>query len=192
MSDPSAPATRSLDGLEIPAPGTFHIDPSHTTVGFVARHLMVTKVRGRFSAFDGAVTIAQEPLDSSVEVSIETASVDTRDAGRDEHLRSADFFDVEQHPTIAFRSTGVEHRTGSEFVVHGELTVRDVTRPVDLAMTLDGVVTDPWGNERLAFTASAEVDREQWGLTWNQALETGGVLVSKKVRLEIEGQAVRQ
>lgn len=191
MSDTST-STRTFEGVEVPAPGTFQLDPSHTEVAFVARHLMVTKVRGRFSEFEGTITVAEEPLASGVEVTIQAGSVDTRDAGRDEHLRSADFFDVESNPAITFRSTGVEHRGGTDFTVHGELTVRDQTRPVDLAMTLEGVVTDPWGNERMAFTASTEVDREEWGLTWNQALETGGVLVGKKVRFEIDGQAVRQ
>lgn len=184
--------TRPFEGLDVPAPGTYAIDPSHTDVAFVARHLMVTKVRGRFSSFEGAVTIAEAPLASSVEVDIDAASIDSRDEERDGHLRSADFLDVEQFPRLSFRSTEVRHLGGERFEVAGELTVRDVTRPVTLEMELDGVVGDPWGGTRMAFSASTELDREDFGLTWNVALESGGVLVGKKVRIEIEGQAVRQ
>lgn len=188
----TSPATRSFEGVDVPAVGTYAIDPSHTDVGFVARHLMVTKVRGRFSDFEGTVTIAPDPLASSVEVAIQTASIDSRDGGRDEHLRSADFLDVEQYPELRFHSTGVRHVSGSRFAVDGTLTVRDVSRPVTLDMELDGVVGDPWGGQRMAFSASTELDREEFGLTWNVALESGGVLVGKKVKIEIEGQAIRQ
>src|SRR5690606_31967571 len=159
----------------------YAIDPSHTSVGFVAKHLMVTKVRGAFDELEGAITIAEEPLDSSVEVTLQAASVNTRSADRDAHLRSADFLDVEQHPTLSYRSTGVRHVEGSRFQLDGELTVKGVSRPLTLDMELDGVAKDPWGGQRMAFSAQAEVDREDWGLTWNVALETGGVLVSKKV-----------
>lgn len=187
----STTATRSFEGAEVPVAGTYHLDPTHTTVGFVAKHLMVTKVRGRFSDVDGTITIAEEPLASSVAVTMQSASVDTRSDDRDAHLRSADFLDVEQYPTLSFRSTAVRHVRGERFAVDGDLTIKDVTRPVTLDMELDGVVADPWGGSRLAFTARTEIDREDWGLTWNVALETGGVLVSKKIVIEIEGQAVR-
>lgn len=192
MSDTTTPTTRSFEGLAIPAPGTFVIDRSHSSIEFVARHLMVTKVRGRFDAFEGAITIADDPLASSVEVSIETASVNTGEAGRDEHLRSGDFFEAQAHPTMTFRSTAVRHVGGSDFEVDGELTIKGATRAITLPATFEGVAGDPWGGERVAFESTLEVDREEWGLTWNQALESGGVLVGKKVKLELSVQGVRQ
>jgi polyisoprenoid-binding protein YceI len=184
-------ATRTVDGLEVPAAGTYAIDASHTHVGFVARHLVVAKSRGEFGSFRGSVVIGDDPLASSVEVEIDMASVDTRDAGRDEHLRSPDFFSVEQYPTMTFRSTGVRAAKG-HFVVDGELTVRDVTRPVELTVKFEGGVTDPWGGRRAAFSASTEINREDFGLTWNQALESGGFVVGKHVTIEIEAEAVLQ
>lgn len=193
MTDLATPAsTRTWEGVDIPVAGTYALDPSHTSVGFVARHLMVTKVRGAFTEFEGTVTIADDPLASSVEVSIAAASFRTGDDGRDGHVRSADLLDVETHPTLTFRSTGVRHTKHDRFEVTGDLTIRDVTRSVVLDMTLDGVVGDPWGGTRLAFTAETEIDREDFGITWNVALESGGVLVGKKVKIELEGQAVRQ
>ena len=175
----------------LPATGTYGIDASHSHVGFKVRHLVVGKTRGRFAEVDATLTIAEDPLASSVEVSVPLASVDTRDAGRDEHLRGADFFDVEQHPVMTFRSTGVRPQ-GDEYLLDGELTVRGVTKPITLELTFDGTARDPWGGERAAFTAKGSVDREAFGLTWNQALETGGVLVGKKVDLEIEAEFVRK
>lgn len=192
MSDTTTPATRAFEGLTIPAPGTFVIDRSHSSVEFVARHLMVTKVRGRFDAFEGAITIAEDPLASGVEVAIEVASVNTGEAGRDEHLRSGDFFEAEAHPTLTFRSTAVRHVGGSDFEVDGELTIKGVTRALTLPATFEGVAGDPWGGERVAFESTLELDREEWGLTWNQALESGGVLVGKKVKVELSVQGVRQ
>jgi polyisoprenoid-binding protein YceI len=186
----TAPQTRTFEGVEIPTAGRYVIDASHTNVGFSAKHLMVSKVRGRFSDFDGAVTIADAPLDSSVEVTLQAASIDSRSEDRDGHLRSPDFLDVEQFPTLAFRSTAVRHTGGNEFAVDGELTIKGVSRPLTLEMTFEGVARDPWGGSRIGFSAETEIDREDWGLTWNVALETGGVLVSKKVKLEIEGEAV--
>jgi polyisoprenoid-binding protein YceI len=186
----TAPETRTFEGVQIPAAGRYVLDASHTNVGFSAKHLMVSKVRGRFGDFDGAVTIAEAPLDSSVEVTLQAASIDSRSEDRDGHLRSPDFLDVEQFPTLGFRSTAVHHRGGNEFAVEGELTIKGVSRPVTLDMELEGVARDPWGGSRIAFSAATEIDREDWGLTWNVALETGGVLVSRKVKLEIEGEAV--
>lgn len=186
-----AVASRTLEGIEVPAPGTWTIDPSHSTVGFSVRHLMVSKVRGRFGAFTGSIEIGERPEDSSVEVAIEAASIDTRDERRDAHLRSGDFLDAERHPALAFRSTGLRPTGGRRFHLDGALTIRGVTRPVTLEAELDAVGPDPWGGTRAGFTASTEIDREQWGLTWNQALETGGVLVGKQVRIEIEAQVVR-
>jgi polyisoprenoid-binding protein YceI len=182
---------RTVEGREVPAAGTYALDTSHSTVEFVARHLMISKVRGRFADFSGEIVIADTPENSSVAVSIDTASVDTKDAGRDEHLRTGDFFDIANHPAITFNSTGVESAKGSHWKVQGDLTVRGVTKPVVLDVEFDGAGQDPWGGQRVGFSASTELDREEFGLTWNQALETGGVLVGKKVRIELGVQAVR-
>jgi polyisoprenoid-binding protein YceI len=183
---------RTVDGREVPVAGTYAIDASHSRVGFVARHLVVAKSRGEFSSFRGSVTIGDDPLQSSVDVEIDIASVDTRDAKRDEHLRSDDFFAAEHFPTMHYRSTGVALGNKGRYVVSGELTVKGVTRPVDLLVEFDGGITDPWGGSRAVFNASAEVNREDFGLTWNQALEGGGVLVGKTVTIEIEAEAVLQ
>jgi polyisoprenoid-binding protein YceI len=183
--------TRVVDGSEVPVAGTYAIDASHTHAGFVVRHLMVSKVRGAFSGVSGTVTVAEDVADSTVEVEIDPSTVDTRDAGRDEHLRSNDFFATEEHPTITFRSTSVR-RDGTDWVLDGDLTIRGVTQPVRLDVEFLGAATDPWGGSRLGFTASGEVDREAFGITWNQSLETGGVLVGKKATLEIEAELVQQ
>lgn len=184
-------AKRKLDGLDVPAPGTWRIDPAHSSVEFVARHLMVSKVRGRFGSLEGTIHVDEEPERSTVEVQIDAASIDTGEPKRDEHLRSPDFLDVERYPSLTFRSTGAE-RTGQRTLrVEGELTIRDVTRPLALDVEYQGIVLDPWGNSRAGFTASAEIDREEFGVTWNQALETGGVLVGRKLSIEIEIAAVR-
>ena len=185
------PATRVVDGAEVPTPGTYAIDASHTHAGFVVRHLMVSKVRGAFSGVSGTVTVADDVTGSAVEVEIDPATIDTRDAGRDEHLRSADFFGTDEHPTITFVSSGLS-RAGSDWALDGDLTIKGVTHPVRLDLEFLGAVTDPWGGSRLGFTAAGELDREDWGLNWNQALEAGGVVVGKKVTLEIEAELVRQ
>jgi polyisoprenoid-binding protein YceI len=184
--------SRIVNGVELPTPGTYVLDPTHTRIGFVARHLMVTKVRGHFPLFEGSITVGADPKDSTAEVTIQTPSVDTGTADRDAHLRSADFFDVEKFPELTFRNARVVSQKGTDFTVVGELTIKDVTREVELAVELDGIVKDPYGNTRLAVTATTEVDREHWGLTWNAALETGGVLVSRNIRIEIESEAVLQ
>jgi polyisoprenoid-binding protein YceI len=183
---------RSFKGVDIPEPGTFAIDTSHSSVGFTVRHLVVAKTKGRFADFAGNVTIADDPLQSSVAVTIQSASIQTADEQRDGHLRSADFFDVENYPTLTFTSTSVQHKGGSQFAVAGDLTVRDITRPVTLDLDYEGVVTDPWGGQRAVFSARTKINREEFGLTWNQALETGGVLVGKDVSIELEIEAVRQ
>jgi len=182
--------TRTVDGTEVPAAGTYTLDASHSHAGFVVRHLMVSKVRGAFTGVEGTVTVGEDVADSRVEVTIDVASIDTRDRGRDEHLRSPDFFDAEQHPTAAYRSTGLR-RHGDEWQLDGELTIRGTTRPVRLDVEFLGGSTDPWGGTRYGFSARGELDREDWGLTWNQALESGGVLVGRKVTLEIEAELVR-
>lgn len=185
-------ATRPVNGVEVPASGTYGLDVSHSHVGFVVRHLMVAKVRGRFAAFTGTVDIADDPAASSVHVDIDVASIDTRDEQRDGHLRSADFFDADNHPQMSFRSTKVAHASGDRWLVDGDLTIRGVTKPVQLTVEFEGAAVDPWGNAKIGFSATGELDREAFGLTWNQSLETGGVLVGKTVKLEIEAELVRQ
>ena len=190
-TETTSPSTRVVDGREIPAAGTWNVDRSHSTVEFVVRHLMVTKVRGRFADYDAVIQVGERPEDSRVDVTIRAASISTGDDGRDEHLRSADFLDVEAHPALSF-STSTVGASGDRWAVEGALTVHGVTKPVTLDVELGGVASDPWGNERAFFNASTEIDREDWGLTWNQPLAAGGVLVGKKVRIELEVQAVRE
>jgi len=176
----------------LPATGTWTLDASHSEVGFSVRHLGISKTRGRFGAFEGTLRIdAAEPANSSVEVSIDAGSVDTKDGGRDEHLRGADFFDVESFPTLTFRSTAVRG-SGTDWVVEGDLTIKGVTRPVVLETELVGLERDPWGGERVGFAATTEVNREEFGLTWNAALETGGVLVGKTVKIHLDVEAVKE
>lgn len=186
-----ATATRTVAGTELPAPGAWEIDRSHTSVEFVVRHLMVAKIRGRFADFGGTIVIGEAPEDSSLAVTIQAASIDTREPQRDEHLRSPDFLDVESFPTLDFRTTAVEP-AGAHWKVTGDLTIHGVTRPVVLDVEFVGVTADPWGGQRAVFSAGAEINREDFGLTWNQALETGGVVVGKTIRIEIEVEAVRQ
>ena len=171
--------------------GTYAVDPTHSRVGFVARHAMVTKVRGSFNDFEGAGQLdASDPTRSSLNLSINTASVDTRNDDRDAHLRSADFFDVETYPTITFASTKIEAVDDATFRVTGDLTIKDVTRPAEFTVELTGTAVDPWGNTRLGLEATAVMNRKDWGLTWNTALEAGGVLVGDKITLEVEISAI--
>jgi polyisoprenoid-binding protein YceI len=190
MAQPALSVLRTYDRREIPAAGSYAIDPSHTSVEFVGRHLMITKVRGRFPDVSGTITIDDDPARSHVEVVMDVATLDTGNTDRDNHLRGADFFEADRYPTITFRSTKVEEGRSGTWNVTGDLTVRDVTRPVTLEVDFDGASASPFGDERIAFSAATEVDREDWGLTWNVALETGGVLVGKKVRIELNVQAV--
>jgi polyisoprenoid-binding protein YceI len=183
--------TRTVEGVELPAAGTWHIDASHSGVSFSARHLMVAKVRGRFGSFQGAVNIGDVADDSSVAVTIDAASIDTRDEKRDAHLRSGDFLDVENHPTLSFTSTGFTRTGESTFQLPGDLSIRGVTKPVVLDVDYEGTTLDPWGNTRAVFSARTQIDREDWGLTWNVALETGGVLVGKIITIELEVEAVK-
>src|SRR3954467_4689539 len=185
-------STREFEGLTIPAAGTYERDPNHKRVGFVVRHLMVSKVRGDFGEATATITVGENPMDTSVTASINTASINTGQADRDNHLRSGDFFDVEKYPTMEFRSTGLKSHDGDEFVLDGELTIKDVTRPVELKVEFEGVGRSPYGQDVFGFSASTDIDREDWGLTWNVALEQGGVMVAKKVKIEIEGEAIRQ
>lgn len=185
-----AQTTTQQTGIQSPPAGMWKLDPAHTIVGFVARHLMVTKVRGRFASFDGTLHIDEVPELSHAEVTIEASSIDTGTPDRDAHLRSPDFLDVERYPTLRFRSAGTEITGDNAFRLKGDLTIRDVTRPVVLDVQYEGTTADPWGGTRAGFTASTEIDREDWGLTWNVALEAGGVVVGRKVKIEIEVEAV--
>jgi polyisoprenoid-binding protein YceI len=185
--------TRQYNGLEIPTAATYALDASHLRVGFIARHLMVSKVRGSFGDVTGDIVIAEDPLKSSVNVTIQAKSITTGQDQRDEHLRSGDFLEADKFPTLQFRSTnGLTAVKGNEFVLHGELTVKDTTLPVDLHVEYEGAGRSPFGQDVIGFAAKAEIDREAFGMTWNVALETGGVLVGKKITIEIEGEAVRQ
>ncbi|HLR96267.1 MAG TPA: YceI family protein [Jiangellaceae bacterium] len=180
--------TREWQGLTLPEPGTFTLDPTHAEVGFVAKHMMFAKVRGSFADVSGTLHVGETPESSSVEVAIKTDSITTGAADRDTHLRSDDFFDVETHPEITFRSTEIRATGGSDFILAGDLTIRGVTKPVELDATLEGVGDNPWGVQVVGVSARAEIDREDWGLTWNANLEAGGVLVGKRVKLEIEAE----
>ena len=173
-----------LNGLTT---GTWAIDPTHSEVGFVARHLMVSKVRGSFSDVSGTVEVADELADSVATVAIQTASVSTGTADRDAHLRSADFFDVETFPEMTFVSTSFDGST-----LGGDLTIKGVTKAVTLDVEFNGVATDPWGNDKAGFEAKGELNRTDWGLTWNAALEKGGVLVSEKITLVIDVELGKQ
>jgi polyisoprenoid-binding protein YceI len=170
---------------------TWSIDPAHTTVEFSVKHLMISTVRGHFGAVSGTIVLdEQNPLASTVTAEIDVTSIDTRTEQRDAHLRSPDFFDVEKYPTIRFQSTRVE-RDGDHFDVVGNLTIRDVTREVVLHTSDEGRGGDPWGGQRAAFSATTRVDRREFGLTWNQALETGGVVVGNEIKISLEVQAVK-
>jgi polyisoprenoid-binding protein YceI len=170
---------------------TIHsIDKAHSEVTFQVRHLL-TKVRGRFSELDGAIDYdEQQPEDSSVNVTIQAASIDTNERDRDAHLRSADFFDVEKYPTLRFRSGAITRNGTGRFDLPGELTIHGVTRPVTFDVDFLGKAKDPWGNERIAFEAEATINRKDYGLNWNAALETGGFLVGDEVKISLSVQAV--
>lgn len=172
------------------------IDPAHSAVEFAVKHMMFTTVRGRFKEVSATIHLDEaEPSQSWVEAEIAAASIDTGQAPRDEHLRSADFLDVDNHPTIHFKSTRIEHASfqpGDDFRIVGDLTIRGTSMEVVLDATFEGTGTDPWGGTRAGFAAKAEIDRRDWGLRWNQALETGGVLVGKTVRIDIDVEAARQ
>jgi polyisoprenoid-binding protein YceI len=185
-------APRTYNGIEIPVPGTYTLDPSHKRVGFLARHLMVSKVRGEFKEASATIVVAEDPLQSSVSATIQADSFHSNQEQRDGHIKSADFLHAEKWPTLEYRSTGVKSFKGNEFVVTGELTIRDVTRPVDLKVELDGLGRGPSGEDVFGFAATTEIDREDFGITWNMALETGGVMVGRTVKIEIEGEAIRQ
>ena len=170
---------------------TWSIDTGHSAIHFGVRHMMFTKTRGRFSRWNGELRLDPQDLSaSSVEVSIDASSIDTGDAQRDAHLRSADFLDVEKFPSLTFRSTRVEELGEGKLKVHGDLTIHGVARPVALETEYAGRVKDPWGNDRAGFTAKTAIDRTEFGLRWNLPLETGGLVVGNKVEIELEIEAV--
>ena len=199
MTDAAATAfaagTREISGLTVPERGTFALDPFHTRIGFSARHLMVARVRGQFAEFTGSITVAEDLLQSSAEAVIKTATVNSGVAMRDEDLKSDHFLETETYPEMTFRTTRVTALEGSTLTVLGDLTIKGVTRPVELTVEFEGVTNQPemlGGQQVIGFSITGEIDREDWGMTYNMPLETGGFLISKKVRLEIEGEAVRQ
>jgi polyisoprenoid-binding protein YceI len=178
------------------ARSTWALDPNHTLVEFSAKHMMITTVRGRFTEVSGTIEADEaHPEGSRVQVALKTASLDTGTGQRDDHLRSADFLDVANFPEVTFRSTRVEgayQKEGDRFKVYGDLTIRGTTHEVVLDATYEGRGKDPWGGERVSFSADTRIDRRDFGLTWNQALEAGGVLVSNEIRIHVEAQAVKQ
>ena len=185
MSTASAPALTDLTG-------TWTLDPAHTRIGFVARHAMVTKVRGSFNEFEGTAAFdGANPANSHAEVTIKAASIDTRNAQRDEHLRSNDFLAMQEHPEITFISTSARQVDDTTFELTGDLTIRGVTKSVTIPFTFEGAAKDPFGNLRAGFEGSVAINRKDWGVNWNAALEGGGVLVSDKVTLEFEVSAVK-
>jgi polyisoprenoid-binding protein YceI len=184
MTETTQTATQNITG-------DYTIDPSHTRLGFTARHAMVTKVRGQFTDFTGTARIdTADPASSKVELAIKTASITTGNADRDGHLRSADFFDADANPEITFVSTSVS-RNGTEWTITGDLTIKGVTNEVTIPFEENGTAQDPFGNIRVGFEGEVTVNRKDWGLTWNAALETGGVLVSEKIKLEFDVSAIK-
>ena len=172
--------------------GTYAIDPSHSRIGFVARHAMVTKVRGSFNEFEGSGHFdAENPANSHLALIIQANSIDTRNEDRDGHLKSNDFFDMETYPEIKFASTAVEKVDDDNYRVTGDLTIKDVTKPVTIDFEYTGTAVDPYQNQRIGFDGSTTVNRKDWGVNWNTALDTGGVLVSEKVTLEFDVSAIR-
>ncbi len=185
MTTATAPALTELTG-------TYTLDPAHTRIGFVARHAMVTKVRGAFNEFEGTATLdGANPANSSAQVTISTASIDTRNAQRDGHLRSNDFLAMDEYPQITFVSTGARQVDDSTFELTGDLTIKGVTNPITIPFSFEGAAKDPFGNDRIGFEGSTTISRKDYGITWNAALETGGVLVSDKITLEFEVSAIK-
>ncbi|MEU3249421.1 YceI family protein [Streptomyces sp. NPDC006997] len=172
--------------------GDYTIDPAHTTIGFVARHAMVTNVKGKFLDFTGTLHLdGGDPAKSTASIDVQMASIDTGNADRDGHLKSADFFKIDEFPTMTFRSTSAESLGGDDYRVTGDLSLLGVTRPITVDLEFNGAAKDPFGNERVGFEGKATILRSEWGLTWNAALETGGFLVSDKIKLNFDVSAIR-
>ena len=183
--------TTSTEASTIPGyiAGTWEIDPVHSEVGFIARHMMVSKVRGRFTEFSGEFVTANDPLQSSVTATIDLTSIQTGNEQRDQHIRSADFFEVDKYKTMTYRSTGLRAE-GDHYVLDGELTLKDVTKEVPLTLELNGFGPDPFGGTRAGFTATGEINRRDFGVNFSAPMETGGVVVSDKVTIQLEIEAV--
>lgn len=189
---PAATAALEVDPALAALTGDYTLDPAHSSIGFTVRHAMVTNVRGSFGTFDGSLHLdGAEPALSTASIDVEIASVDTGIADRDGHLRSGDFFDAEKFPKMTFRSTAAEPLGGEDYRITGDLTIKDVTRPLSIDLEFNGSATDVYGNERVGFEGSAEILRSDWGLTWNAALEAGGVMVSDKVKLTFDISAIK-
>ena len=182
---------RVLEGVELPPAGTYTFDPAHTTVEFIGKH-MFTKTRGRFTRAEGTIVLGERPEDSSVEATIEAASLQSNLEQRDTHLKSPDFLNVDEYPAITFKSTGFRHVGGSAFELDGDLTIKDITNPVTLKGEYLGTGVNPFGAVSAGFTASAKIEREDWDMTWNMALEAGGFLVGRTVTIEVEVEALKQ
>ncbi|WP_329462840.1 YceI family protein [Streptomyces sp. NBC_01431] len=188
----TATSTIEVDPALAALSGTYTIDPSHSSIGFTVRHAMVTNVRGSFADHEGTLTLdGANPAASAASIDVRIASVDTGIADRDDHLRGADFFDAEQFPLMSFRSTEAQELGGDKYRMVGDLTIKGVTRPLAIDLEFNGTATDPYGNQRIGFEGSAEILRSDWGLTWNAALETGGVVVSDKVKLTFDISAIK-
>jgi polyisoprenoid-binding protein YceI len=186
------PTTTQIRAIPGYVAGRWALDPLHSSVSFTVRHLMVSKVRGQFTSFDTEIVTADNPLDSTVEASVDLSSIDTGNADRDAHIRSADFFDVDQHPTLTFRSTGVRH-DGDDFAVDGDLTIHGVTRPVTLALEVNGFQhASPFGDVRAGFSATTEINRKDYGIEFNVPLEGGGVVVGEKIQVALELEVILQ
>lgn len=181
--------SREYEGSTLPLAGTYTFDAAHTHVGFSVRHMMVAKVRGHFAAPTGTFVVADDPLQSSVDVEIDWSTIETGDPKRDAHLKTADFLDVEKTPKLRFVSTGVRHVKGDNWALEGNLTVGEVTKPVVLELEVNGVGRDPYGNVKVGFSATTKINRDEFGMTYNAALETGGVMVGKDVTVEIDVEA---
>ncbi|MFD4741938.1 YceI family protein [Streptomyces virginiae] len=193
VQDGAAVATLAVDPALAALTGDYVIDPAHSSIGFTVRHAMVTNVRGAFSEHEGTLHLdGADPARSTASIDVKIASVDTGIADRDGHLRSGDFFDAETFPLMTFRSTEARQLGGDAYRITGELTIKDVTRPLSIDLEFNGSATDPYGNERVGFEGSTEILRSDWGLTWNAALEAGGVMVSDKVKLTFDISAIKQ
>ncbi|MFF6776244.1 YceI family protein [Streptomyces sp. NPDC012637] len=188
----TAVATLPVDPALAALTGDYTIDPAHSSIGFTVRHAMVTNVRGTFAEHEGTLQLnGSDPASSSASIDVRIASIDTGIGDRDNHLRSGDFFDADAFPLMTFRSTEAAHLGGDKYRVKGDLTIKDVTKPLAIDLEFNGTATDVYGNERVGFEGSAEIQRSDWGLTWNAALETGGVMVSDKVKLNFDISAIK-
>ncbi|MCX4829548.1 YceI family protein [Streptomyces sp. NBC_00006] len=193
----TTPATAAADAPANPdlaaVTGDYTVDPAHTTLGFVARHAMVTNVKGSFSDFTGSLHLdGSDPAKSTASFDVQMASISTGNEDRDGHLKSADFFKIDEFPTMTFRSTSAESLGGDDYRITGDLTILGTTKPLTIDLEFNGVAKDPFGNERVGFEGKTEILRSDWGLTWNAALETGGVLISDKIKLNFDISAIKE